>query len=152
MCEALDDSTDHHYAAPTKDGPSSSESIVDNANEWETEDGTKRVGRGDDTFQRSLRIIEELLPAGYDLKRIDELRVEARSKLDPHTCWKEHEVEIAEITFAEPRDFVLLSDACEDRVGGTDLTRLEIQYLGSHRLLVISIRVRTVDRVPLILV
>lgn len=58
--KALHQCSRDHDTRATKDRPAATEPVVQNGYEREREDGTKRVGRSDDSLQRALGVVEDL--------------------------------------------------------------------------------------------
>ena len=102
-----------------EDSPPSAKSIVDDWNERQGADSSKRVHRPDDALQRTRWVVEEFLPGIDNLDGIDHLRVETRRNLDPHACREKEEVEMPQIRLLVPWHQVVLDGVSENRIRRT---------------------------------
>lgn len=62
--EPLDESADDHDDGSAEDGPPAAETVIDIGDQGQRENGTERVGRGNDALEGTLRVIEVWKMAG----------------------------------------------------------------------------------------
>lgn len=96
-----------------KDCPSSTESVVDDRNEWQRADGSEGVHGTNDALQSSRWVSKEFFPGIDNLNGVDHLRVEARRDLYSHTCRKQKEVERTQVRLFVPWHRVVLNSMGE---------------------------------------
>jgi hypothetical protein len=56
--EALKQSTDNHDNGSAEDGPPTAKTLVDEGNQGQRQNGTERVGGGNDALEGALRVAE----------------------------------------------------------------------------------------------
>ena len=139
--ETLDEGTDDHDDGAAKDGPATTELVVDDGDEGQRQNGAERVGGGDDALEGANGVVEVWvrrvsedflllsrpsslltgLPERHNLEGVDHLGVKPRCQLDTHACREQHHVEEEQVRLLEEPFLVLVGDTGDDGIGLADL-------------------------------
>lgn len=82
-------------------------------------------------------------PRWQYLHGVDHLWMEAWSNLNAHACWNEHEIQVSQVGFAVPRDFVRACQTGDDTL--VDVVCCHIQWKKSLKLYVWNRRGRILN-------